>query len=190
MIALVTFMTPGQAATSVDRRALIEAIEEGWWYSAWLPDGGLVLAFQTDPGPGRRGRWSEYLRMAPETAGRAAGAACGDVRVVSANSHRTEPVAGEAWLAVGDAATAHDPLSGLGIHWALESGIRGAEAILAGGPSATEAYSRDRHESFDRYLVTRTQYYRVEKRWPDAPFWRRRQASQGAQPAEQAYRQR
>lgn len=37
---------------------------------------------------------------------------------------------GEGWIAVGDAAFAPDPLSGLGLEWAVESAQLGAEAIL------------------------------------------------------------
>ncbi len=171
MVALVRVTTPSRPGTAVDRRALIEATEAGWWYSAWLPDGRLVLSFQTDAAPGLRARWDELLNRAPETARRACGTAGGEIRVVSANSHRSEPIAGEGWLAVGDAASAHDPLCGLGIHWAMESAIAGAEAIVA---QSTGAYGQDRDEHFDHYLAARTNYYRAEGRWPDAPFWRRR----------------
>ncbi len=170
LVALVGFASSAPA----DRRALIEATAEGWWYSAPLPDGRLVLAFQTDAGPGLRARWPEFLAAARVTAARAAGAvAAGEVRVVPAGTSRAEPVAGDGWLAVGDAAAAHDPLAGLGIHWALESGIAAAEAVLAGS-AGVEAYATDAARRFDRYLATRVDYYRAEDRWPDAPFWRRR----------------
>ncbi|HEX2046944.1 MAG TPA: FAD-dependent monooxygenase [Acidimicrobiales bacterium] len=154
-----------------DERALIEATEEGWWYSARLPDGRRVLAFHTDPAPGLRARWSRHLAAAPETLARAAAVPTGAIGVVSANSHRMEPVAADGWLAVGDAATAHDPLTGLGIHWALESGIAAAEAVVR---SSTAAYAHHTEERFDRYLAARAEYYRAEARWPRAPFWQRR----------------
>lgn len=157
-------------AAGEDRWALLEATEEGWWYSARLPDGRLVMTFQTNAGPGLRRRWHEFLAVAPATAARARGPT-DDVRIVSANSHRRHPIAGEGWLAVGDAATAHDPITGLGILWALESAIAGAEAMLG---STVAAYARAMGDRFDRYLETRVQYYRGEHRWPHAPFWRGR----------------
>jgi flavin-dependent dehydrogenase len=169
MVAVVGFGAPAPAPA--DRRALIEATEEGWWYSGPLPDGRLVLAFHTDPAAGLRSRWADFLAAAPATAARAGGAPAGGVRVVPATTARAQPVAGDGWLAVGDAAAAHDPLTGLGIHWALESGIAGAEAVLAG---TAGAYAADMAARFDRYLATRTLYYRAEERWPGAPFWRRR----------------
>ena len=159
-------------AAGEDQRALIEATPEGWWYSARVPDGRLVMTFQCDPRPDLRSRWPELLAAAPATAARAGGPAEG-VRVVSANSDRSEPIAGEEWLAVGDAAAAHDPIAGLGILWALESGIAGAEAIVG---SEVHAYAAAMRERFDRYLATRAAYYGVEDRWPDAPFWRRRRS--------------
>ena len=167
MVALIGFVTPATR----DERVLIEATEDGWWYSARLPDGRLVLGFHTDPGPGVRSGWSRYLAAAPETMARAGLKAGAEIRVVSANSHRLQPIAADGWLAVGDAATAHDPLTGLGIHWALESGIAGSEAVMR---SATGGYGRQREEHFRRYLATRRLYYRAEARWPRAPFWRRR----------------
>jgi flavin-dependent dehydrogenase len=158
-------------ASPADRRALIETTEHGWWYSAPLPDATLVCTFQTDGRPGVRARWDAFLSAAQHTAARARGSTPARVRVVSANSHRLTPAAGDGWLAVGDAAAAHDPVSGLGILWALESGIRGAEAIVAG---AVAGYVDDARDRFERYLATRARYYAMEDRWPDAPFWRRR----------------
>lgn len=167
LVALVGAVTPREH----DQRALIEATEEGWWYSARLPTGPLVLAFHTDPRPGVRAHWSRHLAAAPATNRRAGDVAGARIRVVSANSHRLQPVAGDGWLAVGDAAAAHDPLTGLGVHWALESGIAGAEAVVR---SASGDYERDRQEHYDRYLASRPLYYGAERRWPHAPFWRRR----------------
>ena len=167
LVALVSLVN----GPVLDDRAVIEATEDGWWYSAGLPDGRLVLAFHTDPAPGLRTQWPRYLAAAPETRARAGAVVDHEVRVVSANSHRLRPLTGEGWLAVGDASTAHDPLAGLGIYWALESGIAGAEAIVR---SSIDAYGCGREEHFDRYLATRALYYRAEDRWPDAPFWRRR----------------
>jgi flavin-dependent dehydrogenase len=37
---------------------------------------------------------------------------------------------GDAWIAVGDATAAPDPLSGTGIEWAIESAQLGADMLL------------------------------------------------------------
>lgn len=88
-----------------------------------------------------------------------------------ANFVRCQPAAGDTWLAVGDGGGAHDPLTGLGIYWALESGLAAADAIVAGGSGAFAGYARRGRERFDEYLAVRTRYYRDERCWPDATFW-------------------
>jgi 2-polyprenyl-6-methoxyphenol hydroxylase-like FAD-dependent oxidoreductase len=160
-----------------DRRALIEATEHGWWYSAWLPGGDLVLAFHTDARRGLRAAWDGALAAAPYTQARAAASGPAAVRHVAAGSQWRDPMAGEGWVAVGDAAAAHDPITGLGVLWAIESGIAGAEALLAatdGDAGALDRFSKAGRDRYDRYLAQRAFYYRAERRWPDAPFWRRR----------------
>jgi flavin-dependent dehydrogenase len=160
---------------------LIEATPDGWWYSAPVPDGRLLLAFHTDARPGLRAGWARHLAAAPLTANRAGTADSGVVRYAAANSQRRQPAAATGWLAVGDAAAAHDPVAGLGVYWALESGMAGAATILAGAGTAPYASAAD--DRFTEYLAQRALYYRAEARWPDSPFWRSRQAVVGAYPS-------
>lgn len=168
LVALVGVTRPLGAG---DRRALIEATEHGWWYSGLLPDERIVLAFHADPAPDLPARWDGFLAAAPHTAARLRGALAVRIRRVAAGSQRREPAAAATWLAVGDAAAAHDPVCGMGVHWALESGLAAAQAVLTGG---VDAYAEGARARFDAYLRTRTDYYRAETRWPDAPFWRTR----------------
>ncbi len=168
LVALVGF-----AGADEDRRALIEATPHGWWYSAGLPDGRLVLAFHTDARPGLRAEWADHLAGAPHTSARVAGVRATGVRHAAAGTQRLEPAAAGSWLAVGDAAAAHDPISGLGVYWALESGMEAAQAVLAGRPGVA-AYARAAEVRFGDYLAQRAMYYRAETRWPDSPFWHRR----------------
>jgi flavin-dependent dehydrogenase len=172
LVALTGVVAPDPEMA--DRRALIEATEHGWWYSAVLPDASLVLAFHTDAAPGLRGRWPALLAAAPHTAARVGGRPVTGARHVAANSLRREPGAGVGWLAVGDAAAAHDPIAGLGVYWAMESGLAAADAILAGDAAALAAYGDATKTRFADYLVRRTTYYRAEGRWPDSPFWHAR----------------
>ena len=188
LVAVVGFLAPGPDGPAPDRRALIEATEHGWWYSARLPDDRLVLAFHTDARPGLRAGWDGFMAAAPHTAARA-GAAVGGTSVgrgrpvvVAATSQRREPVGAADWVAVGDAAAAHDPIAGLGVYRALESGMAAGEALVAraaGDHAAVAGFAGAADERFARYLVQRAMYYRAETRWPDAPFWSRRQALLG-----------
>jgi flavin-dependent dehydrogenase len=84
------------------------------------------------------------------------------------------------WLAVGDAALAVDPVSGSGILRALRTAKAAASAVLstfAGDENAIPCYESDRDDECTSYLVKRAGYYRMEQRWPNAPFWQRRLAA-------------
>jgi flavin-dependent dehydrogenase len=65
----------------------------------------------------------------------------------------------------------------MGILKALQSGMAAASAItrsLAGDSDALSAYAREVTREFARYLGERRFFYARERRWPEAPFWRRR----------------
>ena len=90
---------------------------------------------------------------------------------------------GDRWLAVGDAASAFDPLSSKGIANALYTGIKGAEAVLAartGDATALSRYAEHIREIHRVYRGHLAAFYGMERRWPDAPFWRRRQSNSHA----------
>jgi hypothetical protein len=101
------------------------------------------------------------------------------LRVVAAHSTCFAHVVGPGWVAVGDAAGSHDPLSASGIVRALDSGIHAARAIHATlvqhRDDALVEYETRHHATYAQYLTTHARYYQMEQRWPDAPYWRRRQ---------------
>ena len=97
--------------------------------------------------------------------------------VHAAYSQRLERMTGDAWLAVGDAATTLDPLSSLGIFKGLRSGIMASYAIadyFKGSSASLEKYEAILATEFEEYLSTRGDYYRQEQRWQNSSFWRRR----------------
>jgi flavin-dependent dehydrogenase len=164
--------------------ALIEAVEDGWWYSALLPGARLTVAFMTDTDIcasahlWEASRWEARLMAAPQTAARAAGLSLeGGLRVVPANSSLVEPACGPGWLAVGDAAMAMDPLAGQGVYNALQAGIAGGRVIRekdVWGEAFVSSYAAGVCERFDKYLKARAGYYSREQRWAESRFWRRR----------------
>jgi flavin-dependent dehydrogenase len=168
----------------VDTYTEVEACRDGWWYTAALPDGHLLAMFMTDADCLRQVPWrtvEEWRALAadaPRTLARIAGGAPIDAPIVCpAMSQRLDICAGDGWLAVGDAASTVDPLSSQGVMRALRSGIVAARAIRlhAAGDARALADHHARHvREYDAYLDTRDAYYRVEQRWPDSPFWRRR----------------
>lgn len=158
---------------------LIEAVENGWWYSAPLPGARTVFAYMTDSDLWAPARWEEFLNIAPLTSERASAIGTGSpVRVVSAATVHRHPVVGPNWIAVGDAAFAVDPLSGQGIYKSIESGLRSAAAVaraLAGDNGGVLEYESWTGKSFRSYLAVRHQFYRAVERWPGSLFWQRRQ---------------
>jgi 2-polyprenyl-6-methoxyphenol hydroxylase-like FAD-dependent oxidoreductase len=164
---------------------LVEAVERGWWYTAALPDEKLVACFFTDADLlrglelGDEVAWRVEAARARHTAPRLAGAEpLGAPRVLPAASALLDQPAGEGWLAVGDAAASFDPLSSRGILTALTAGIGAADAIcgaLAGDREALPRYAAGVRLDFARYLDGWGRFYGIERRWPAATFWRRRQ---------------
>jgi flavin-dependent dehydrogenase len=182
LLAIAAFL-PADPHGAFDRFTLVEAVAEGWWYSAPLPDGRRIVSFFTDSDVAPRmcgaPAFRRLLGRAPATAARVRRLPSGTAPfVTSAGTSRLTAVAGGAWLAVGDAAAAFDPLSSQGVETALSSALRAADAVarhLAGDPDALPAYPSHVRETWRRYLYERARVYEQETRWPDAPFWKRRQ---------------
>jgi flavin-dependent dehydrogenase len=172
------------AAARRNNLVVIEAVPDGWWYSAGLADGGIIATFLTDAGlvntstAARSRTWKAQLKAASMTSARIASPdQPGELHVRTARTQRLDRVAGDGWLAVGDAAMSFDPLSSEGISKGLEWGAKAAVVAIAlcqGDHSAVRSYRDDIGKTFAAYLVTRYSYYAAEKRWPDAMFWRRR----------------
>ncbi len=170
-----------------DTYTLVEAIATGWWYSALRRDGSLVLALMTDgpEAPRNRDLWRARLAEAPCTSARLAthgGTIDGSLRRRPAGMARLDRISGARWLAIGDAATAFDPISSYGIGSALGSACEAADAIetrLAGSPEAFVAYDRTIEAAWTQCVAAWRQCYAAEGRWSDSPFWRRRRAEFG-----------
>lgn len=174
-------------ASHGDPSTLVEAFEQGWWYTAGLPNGQRIVACMTDADLVQRMRlhdppeWRRKLgamRHVGQTVQEEQ--PLGALAIRSASSRRLEPAAGDDWLAVGDAASRFDPLSSQGIMKALRSGIFASYAIgdllTRHDESGMERYRRFVFDEFKSYAEVRTKYYREEQRWPENEFWLRRHA--------------
>ncbi len=189
-----------------DGTTLVEAVPEGWWYSARLPGatagGRRVVIFFTDHDlpAARRARTPEgfaaLLAAAREVRRRLqpGGASApspprlegsplappGIPRAHPAATSRLARPAGACWIAVGDAAVACDPLASQGILTALYSGLLAGEALAAaqrGDAAPLAAYPAALAAVFDAYWRHRALYYCQEGRFAGEPFWRRRHGS-------------
>jgi 2-polyprenyl-6-methoxyphenol hydroxylase-like FAD-dependent oxidoreductase len=166
---------------------MVEAARDGWWYSAWLPGGWLIVAYMTDADllPRKRAclceHWRKQLEQTTHTQSRLSAICLPSeltLRLCAANSSRLDHVSGVRWLAIGDAAMAFDPLSSQGIVYGLKSGLLAAQAITehqAGNPATMEQFARWNAQRFHQYLEMRFAHYIRETRWPASEFWRRRQ---------------
>jgi flavin-dependent dehydrogenase len=87
-------------------------------------------------------------------------------------------------LAVGDAAARFDPVSGQGIVKALRSGIFASYAVAdwlrQKDDRGLRRYWALVEREFDAYRATLRDYYSLERRWSDRPFWRRRHSGAAA----------
>lgn len=158
--------------------ALVESTPEGWWYSATLPGRRGVAMFMTDADLRQKTPWEDRLRDAPATAVRlAAWSTTGEAQVRAAFSQCSDAVAGEGWVAAGDAAAAFDPISSLGIGFSLRSGMEAARVAVASREGDAKA-AQDYRESVERiyadYRDRLRNIYQSERRWTDHPFWSRR----------------
>lgn len=92
------------------------------------------------------------------------------------------------WLRVGDAAMAVDPLSGNGIFQSLSSALQAPAVIntLLQRPERI-ALARRFHQQrveqlFLRFARTGRDFYALERRWAEQPFWRERSTWPDAEP--------
>jgi flavin-dependent dehydrogenase len=166
----------------------VEAIAEGWWYTAPLPGERRVLAFLTDADlPAAR-----IAHQGPRLAKHAAGtveigsilAECefapDQAGFTAAHSSTLDPCIGEGWIAAGDASMTFDPLSSQGLLHALFTGLAAAEATdsyLSGDTGAPIRYQQIMHGIQHAYRQYLAFSYSSETRWPEAPFWQRRRSA-------------
>lgn len=165
---------------------MLEAVPDGWWYAARLPDRRVAVAFACDGDNLRTATLHEstsWLRQLSQTSFLAPALSESffipdSVRVCPVPCFVLDRPAGPNWLAVGDAAAAFDPLSGQGIYKALSNGVEASGAIrayLGGDETATKRYAEGVRRSYDAFLTQRAAFYARERRWPEATFWTRRQ---------------
>lgn len=184
------------APTDADGRTIVEASEDGWWYSALLPCGHRLVTYLTDLDLGdhqaiRRSDtlWARLLatRILSELCARHCYLPASPTRTTDASTGGLECSAGADWLAVGDAALSFDPLSSQGIATALHTGIRGGrtiEAALNGARDRVGDYGAHVAAIYKAYLLHRHAFYSMEQRWKKSAFWRRRHSPPEFHPPE------
>lgn len=168
---------------------LVESAQNGWWYTAPLPEGRRMVSFMTDGDLGRQLGLPECAAWAPlldqtvyarVVIGKSAPVT--DCLVRCSATTKLDRVYGEGWLATGDACAAYDPLSAQGITKALRNGTIAAYA--AGGllrgrePHGTAKYAAIMDCQNSNYERAHRGYLARETRWSDALFWSRRHGAE------------
>jgi flavin-dependent dehydrogenase len=191
LIGVVTELPCGVA--KLDNVVTIEAISSGWWYATPTPNDRAMLVFMTDadlfhcrPGTSLLERFSNAFLECKHLASRIALPTQKiGLRVHMAGGQLLDPCMGPNWIAAGDSACSHDPISSIGIGHAIMSGIQAArivDARLVGEETLALAYPRDILSNHMTYLSRRRSFYLAEQRWPDSPFWKRRHGNCPASP--------
>ena len=168
--------TPIRCPKVNSNEAMVECaerlLEQNQYVRSRDPGGDGLAAFLCDPEHYREGlSLDDELPGDGIVARRLAGGALTSQDVVAVSSSRRRRLIGSGWSAVGDAAISFDPLSGYGLTNALSSAIALADAV-AGDSMA--AYSAALERRFSAYLEQRAEFYALEPRWRERPFWARR----------------
>ena len=170
--------------SSLESVIQVEACKYGWWYTSPVPGNQISVVMMSDADivsrrqAARPDQWQSMLKEMKLTSKRVRGVRFTEKpKAFSCFSSCLQQVGGENWVAVGDAAASHDPLSSTGIPHAIGSGVHGARVAansLFSNGELLESFQQSIHRDFLQYLRTHWRYYRRETRWPESLFWKRR----------------
>jgi flavin-dependent dehydrogenase len=158
-----------------ERVTTVESCEAGWWYSQPVGNGDRVIALITDADlieGDRRDFWIARLAETQHVEGHVEKLPT-EVAAYPAGTTTRDPLVGDGWLAVGDAAVSFDPMSSQGLITGVVMAAHAAVAIGA-GEHAMDDWAADYRVVLDEHLQLRRAFWAEEDRWPDAPFWARR----------------
>jgi flavin-dependent dehydrogenase len=129
--------------TNSEHALHITPLSWGWAYALPSPTGDFLIAIclPTNGAVRRAGittLWRTELSSGPPPFDHCA-AIRSPLKACRSRTTFREPAAGNDWLAIGDAAFSHDPLSGQGLEWAIESAQLACKALAS--PRADTHYA-------------------------------------------------
>lgn len=158
---------------------LIEAVAAGWWWYLPLADGTASLTLLADVGE-LQARGAKELVAAALAQARGPACTVRDPAVRDAVRATARVQRADGVFLVGDAAAALDPLASQGVEKALAAAQSAARAIATAlrEPRLREAAHRH-HAAWElsvwrAHAAVAADFYRRERRFPDAAFWRAR----------------
>ncbi|QOZ37944.1 tryptophan halogenase [Bradyrhizobium sp. CCBAU 53421] len=182
---LVAAYAEGTASGQAAQELLVEAFDDGWWYTMSLGEGRHVFVCMTDADIARSLRlntphgWHAALAKTQFISA----IACKvdrieRLRLVPAGGRSATMPVGFRFLCAGDAANAFDPISGHGVVKAMRSGVFAAYAasdcLVRNDDAALDRYGAWVAREVAAYEAALREHYGSESRWADRPFWRRR----------------
>jgi len=175
------------AKTKLTSFTLIEAVEDGWWYTARLPNDYFILSLCTDTTVMQSKQLNtkvQWLKAFQKTRFIKEHIDINAVKKLTSIHRSVAPsailskVIGQHWLAVGDAASSYDSISSAGITKALQQGLQAGHALaqyfLENTSEDLVAYEGSVFSAFNQYIQLRDSLYRSETAYQDAEFWRHR----------------
>lgn len=169
---------------AIKQDILIETTEEGWWYCATLPNQQMTVSLFTDAHIVKEKQlqkvenWNKLLANTLHIKNKIKNASSVEnFWVKNAFSQVTDCTSMDNFIAVGDAVASFDPISSMGIGFAISSACHAAKAIIDyhnEKPSAISNYQQSVNAIFNNYLNIKAQFYDKERRWQDSPFWKNR----------------
>ncbi|PKG41476.1 FAD-dependent monooxygenase [Psychroflexus sp. MES1-P1E] len=162
----------------------IEAVPEGWWYNAALPDNRIITMMLSEKENIAALQDSQHEGFEAQLANTTFIAERLKKLKLKEHQYYTRPVysgilpviEGKDWVAIGDAASSYDPIAAYGIYKGISDGIRVTSKILAffNGEEELNSFSAFVNERYVNYKKNRDYVYAIEQRWYDAPFWNKR----------------
>ncbi|MEM9821349.1 MAG: FAD-dependent monooxygenase [Bacteroidota bacterium] len=172
---------PRKRHPRIKHDVFVESFQEGWGLISGLNEAQNILSIYTNaqspifrkasaypnwPNILQNTQYLKYFLVEDPTI---------KVRGKKSNSSKPQQIAGQNWLAVGDAALAFDPLSSHGISNALYTAMCADQLIPLHlqNPATNpfKEYAQSMEEIFRAYLKSKRMLYQSEGRWSDAPFW-------------------
>jgi flavin-dependent dehydrogenase len=173
-----------RAATA---RTSVEALPDGWAWSAPRADGSYCAVAFIDPQlrgrSGPRGIEAIYRAFISSTADigpRLRGAQMDSLGACDASATVANEVIGSDWILVGDSAVALEPMSAQGIQVAIKLGCQGAvvaHSVICDksrAPMAETFYREQCRAIAERHRRATTNFYASPKRFKHEPFWAKR----------------
>jgi 2-polyprenyl-6-methoxyphenol hydroxylase-like FAD-dependent oxidoreductase len=171
-----------KALREVSKLTHLESTEHGWWYAARVPGEFILVTLYTTAEVAKNlslnifKNWINLLQTASNTHDWIAQMEPYDNGLLGfgAPSYCLDSIVGEDWAAIGDAATAYDPITAQGIIKSFHHGMRVAELLSKSteeGGSNLFNFENEVKAQYEQYLEARNHFYQLEQRWPNSPFW-------------------